>query len=408
MGLGAKVFNFFRPKRDPTSIKNTRLLDTLMGDFKALSDEKGNVTYVSAINAHARNFSKIQMKVFKNDELDKSRIANRINYLLNMKPNHIQSASDFYESIAKEYFGGNLVIVYLEFDYLQLNTPLKALWVVDYLSNSFKVKKTNDGDLIYSFIVDNQETYATSDEIILLTREANVRDVFGKRSKALMQTLNVINTSYQGVEKAVKTAAFIRFLITSTTPLSDNAKKEKAKYFSETFLGTDEGSGVAYADNVAEITQVNTPPKYSNAEEIKTFKDDIYEYLTITPNIIKGDYTEDQWQSYYDSALEPLLNNLALKLTDKIININEILNHQAEIRPISSKLHTASLKTRILIAQQVLKMPVIRPNVINELLYLPLLENGDKEYATLNYIEADKATEYQLNKKGKEDDSDAK
>ena len=42
-----------------------------------------------------------------------------------------------------------------------------------------------------------------------------------------------------------------------------------------------------------------------------------------------------------------------------------------------------------------MKLPVYKPNVITNLLYLPDLENGDKEYATLNFVNADKQDDYQ-------------
>lgn len=395
MGLGAKLMNIFHPNKDPTTI-STKLVDILTSTFTSIQNENNNVTYASAVNTHGRNFSKIQYKVYSKSKEDDSRESLYINYLLNVKPNPITTAPDFYENLAKIYFQGNLVLIFIEYDYkMTTPCPIKALWLVDYLSSSFQVKELN-GKIYYQFSVNNKNMMATDDEVILLTREADVSNIFGKKNNALVQTLQVINTQYQGVEKAVKMSAFVRFLLTSTTPLSDAQKKERAKTFADAFLDINNSTGIAFADSVTQAVKIDAPPKYSNADEIQVFKNDVYEYLTITPPIIKGDFTENQWQSYYEAAMEPLVNKLAVKLTDKLFTQKDIIYHKKEIRGISSKLQTASFNTRILIANALLKMPVVKPNQITNLLYLPDLENGEKEYSTLNYTEADKLNQYQL------------
>jgi hypothetical protein len=56
----------------------------------------------------------------------------------------------------------------------------------------------------------------------------------------------------------------------------------------------------------------------------------------------------------------------------------------------NNRLQTASLSTRVKIAALLLKQPIIKPNDINELLYMKKTEHGDTEYQTLNYTELNK------------------
>lgn len=402
MGIGGKLFNIFHKKRDPTN-KMTKLIEAALGDFIKISSQENNITFLSAINAHTRNFSKAEIKCFKDGELDNSRQSKIINYLLNFKPNSIQVAADFLQCISDDYYQGNLCIIYVEHDYTNIHCPIKSLWVVDYMQESFQVRES-DGKIIYQFRVDGKTVLAKETDIILLARDVSPAKLFGKRSKAIMQTLNVINTSYQGVEKAIKNASFIRFLLTSPTILTNEIKKERAKDFADSFLSVENSSGIAYVDGATEIVQINAPPKYSNAEEIKTFKDDIYEYLGITPKIIKGEYTEDEFQSYYETSIEPLLAKLSQKLTIMFYSQKQILQGYM-IQAIGNRLQTASLKTRVQIASAMLRLPVIKPNTVLDLLYLPPLENGEKEYATLNYVDASKQNEYQNVGKEKEEET---
>ena len=59
------------------------------------------------------------------------------------------------------------------------------------------------------------------------------------------------------------------------------------------------------------------------------------------------------------------------------------------------RLQTASLATRNAIADRYLKLPIIVPNVICDLLLLPHMEGGDKPMASLNFVQANKQNEYQ-------------
>ena len=51
----------------------TKLISSALGDFININSQENNITFLSAINAHARNFSKVEIKCFRNGELDNSR-----------------------------------------------------------------------------------------------------------------------------------------------------------------------------------------------------------------------------------------------------------------------------------------------------------------------------------------------
>ena len=250
MGIGAKIFNMLRPKKDPAlTTKKTTLSELISSSFSATSNAKDNLTYSSVVNVHARHFSKTQMRIYKDGEETEEGFSKRLKFLLNYKPNPVQTASEFYQCICKDYcYSTALIYVEHEYDNYKNPSQIKALWPVDYSDTSFRVKESK-GELIFKFTVDNRDIYASSKEMILLTREVNSSELFGGQNPALKEVLDVISTSYQGVVKAIKTAAVIRFLITSNTPLQDEVKKSRAETFAKNFLDMETSSGVVVADN---------------------------------------------------------------------------------------------------------------------------------------------------------------
>ena len=123
-------------------------------------------------------------------------------------------------------------------------------------------------------------------------------------------------------------------------------------------------------------------------------KREIYGFFGISEKFLTSEYDENSWQSAYEGALEPFINGLSQELTVKLFTAREFsVGNRIEV--VVNPLQTASLSTRIKIAEAYLKLPTIRPNVVCGLLYLPKLDNGDKEVQSLNYVTANKADNYQ-------------
>lgn len=378
----------------PKKLKQPKVsnLDFYIPQFTGKYDPELNTTYVAVCDAHARHLSKIRPFVKRKGEPATGK--EYINNVLGLRLNPKMSSTQGWEIMARDYFMYNNAIAFIEWDFKNYRSPLKAIWPLDPDKNSVQVVKGDTAGQIYiKFILDGQEKIVDYDEVLLITRNAKPSTLLGQGSKAVDQTLKIIQTHYEGVEQAIVQSAFIRFIIQSSTPLTDEVKKKKAADFAKAYLGAD-ATGVAYVDGAQDIKQVDSRAKYANAEEVKTFKDEIYEYLSSNQKILQATYTEDEYQAYYESALEPFVLKLMDELTYKLLTKGEIeKGNRIEIDV--DRLQTASLKTRVMIADRYLKLPVLVPNVVSDLLFLPKSENGDKEYATLNYTDANKQNEYQ-------------
>jgi hypothetical protein len=218
-------------------------------------------------------------------------------------------------------------------------------------------------------------------------------NILGEKNLAIKKVLDIISTNYEGIEQAIKTSAFIRFIVQSTTLLNKEVRESRAKEFAEAYLSKT-SSGVVYLDSAQNIVPVVPNNKYANEGEMKLFENKIYNYMGISEDILKAKFKEDDWNAYYDSSIEPFANKIGQELTYKIFTSKEI-SFGNRIAIVFDKLDTASLKTKIAVAQVVQKLPTYRPNDVNRLLGMPVTENGEKEFSTLNYVDANKQNEYQ-------------
>ena len=387
------IMDFLIAKRKPKTIAATTLAQLLNASFSDYYDTSLNDVYNACINAHARHASVLTPEVFSKDTPSTDPKKDYINRILSLRPNPTTNASAFWERVANQYYSANNAFIWIEWDYLQAKEPLKALWILDPYENNVDFRVTEQGDPVISFKLNGVTKYAKLDDVIHLARNAGP-NILGESNSAIKKVLDIISMNYEGIQAAVKSSAYIRFIVKSGTVLSDDEKERRSNKFAETYLKSGSGTGVIYLDGAQELVPVESKAKYANADEMKIFEDKIYNYLGISQPIVNASFTEDQWQSYYESSLSPFINKLEQELTFKLFSKTEI-SHGNRIAIANDRLRATSMSTKIKVANAYLKLPSFRPNDVMRLLGMPITENGEKEYANLNFTNSKNLDEYQ-------------
>lgn len=397
-----RIINALLGKSKKKSDSSTKMVDLFTPFFSGQCNPALNDTFMSCCQAHARHGAKFAPTVYLGEEpsINKKYITN----LLSLRPNPLMNAPTFWEKVTENYFEVNNVFLYLDFDWSDYKAPLKGIYPLDPDGNQMEVRKGENREIYVRFTMDGELYIVPMSQIVHLARNVNAGEMFGHNNKAIEQVLKVIQVNYEGIEQAIKTSAFLRFIVQTTTPMTDKVLEEKTKYFAEQYLGK-KATGIAYIDSANSIIQVNSQAKYANADEVKLFEEKIYKYLGINEKILFATFNEDEWAAYYESSLEPLVMKIETELTYKIFSEAErAYGNVVRIDP--NRLQTASLKTRVTIASIIQKLPVYVPNTINDLLFVPRTEHGDEEYSTLNYVKADEQSQYQGTGKPSEKNTD--
>jgi len=379
---------FLKPKKDKY-LKSQKLVNLFTPFFSSTVNPKLNDTFMACVNTHAKHISKIKPKVFLNDAPTKNYLTKK----LCISPNPIMEGGSFWEKVATNYYLENNAFIYIDWNVNNLKEPVKALWIIDPISTEVRA----DGEDIYLKFNLNGESITTDiKNVIHLTRNVDTNGIFGTTSPAIDKILKVINTNYEGIEQAIKTSAFLRFVLTHSGPLKDSDRKQKAEDFAKTYLAKD-GTGIAYLDSSTTLTQVNSQAKYANADEMKVFEEKILRYHNISESILTGDFTEIQWQSYYETNIETFTNKLVNELMNKLLFDSDIAKGEKIIVQ-SNSLDVASTQTKINLVQNTKELGIFTQNEYRSLFGYPPIEGGDKSLMSLNFIDASKASEYQLSK----------
>ena len=148
-----------------------------------------------------------------------------------------------------------------------------------------------------------------------------------------------------------------------------------------------------------DYTSINEKSTPISADQLSYVKNAIYDYFGVNENIVQNKFDENQWNAFYEGAIEPIAIQMSQCFTNLLFTENE-RNFGNKITFEANRLQYASNTTKISIVEKLAPLGVLRKNAILEIFNMAPLpdEEGNKVIQSLNWINAEKADEYQTNK----------
>jgi HK97 family phage portal protein len=224
-------------------------------------------------------------------------------------------------------------------------------------------------------------------DVIHLRRHFANNELLGADNGPLRPLLDTAETLTQATAQAAKNAVNIRGILKFTSLVNPAQIKMEKEQFVRDYLGQTNNGGVAAVDQRFEFHPTNITPYSVPAEQINAVNAQICAYLGISPKIVDGSFSEDEFQSFYESTIEPFALLMSLEFTKKC---------GIDVTFTAERLEFSSAKTRISLLRELLPFGVVSVNEARKLLALPPVDDGDRRLQSLNYVSADKADKYQL------------
>ncbi|NMB34061.1 MAG: phage portal protein [Clostridium sp.] len=250
--------------------------------------------------------------------------------------------------------------------------------------------QNDQGELFLRFTLRNGRTMTFRyTDIIHLRKDFNNNEIFGESpAKTLTPLMEIVNTTDQGIVKAIKNSNIIKWLLKYNQTLRPEDLKKQTKQFIDDYMNIEsETVGAAATDAKADAQQVEPKDYVPNHKQMDNTVQRIYSFFNTNAKIIQGSYDEDEWISYYESTVEPDIIQLSGEYTRKLFSRRE-RGFGNKIIFESSNLNFASMQTKLNLVQYV-DRGIMNPNEVRAILNMAPRKGGDEYIRRLDTRPAD-------------------
>ena len=174
---------------------------------------------------------------------------------------------------------------------------------------------------------------------------------------------------------AIRTTQHIRGIVKSTKAMlkPEDVKKMRDQFVTD-FIRNGDRSGIGGLDATTDFTPVKIEPTTASDSQVKIIDGKLLSYFGVSENIIQSKYSEDEWNAFYESVLEPIGLQMSLEFSNKLFTPTEKYFGN-EIIFESNRLQYASNSTKI----QLLRFGtnIMTQNELREIFNLAPREDGD-------------------------------
>lgn len=238
------------------------------------------------------------------------------------------------------------------------------------------------------------------DDVIHIRHRYSINEYMGGNelgqpdNRALLKTLQLNSELLNGVAKSLNASYAVNGILKYSTYLDDEDVQRQFDEFQQKLKNSE--SGILPIDMKAEFTPLERKSALVDDTTLKFIDEKILRNFGVPLCILTGDFTKEQFEAFYSSALEPLVISISQAFTKKLFTEGEkSFGNRIEFYPKEIVFMTMSQKLEMI--------NILSPtgglfeNEKRAILGLrPLEELKGKRFMSLNWIDAENAEQYQV------------
>ena len=394
--LFSKIFGSDKSTDAPQTAETLELVE---GHKAIFTPYKGDffkdADVLACVDAIARNGAKMHPRHIRNyfdkkeGQFKLENLKGNTYRLLAKQPNELQNAYKFYYQVIT-----NLELYNNAFIYMQRDNDLKLTGLYPLNFNEVKLYEYQEKIFVEFKFGRSKRRFVPYSDCIHLTRFTGSDGIFGATQEPLIKVLDIKHAIDEGLVNAIKTTLAIKGILkTQKTLLKPEDVKAMRDQFVKDFVGNGNKYGIGGLDAGTDFQPVNITPTQASDNSVNKIDEKVLKYFGINEHIVLSNYTEDEWNAFYESILEPIGLQMSLEFSNKIFTATE-KGFGNEILFESNRLQYASNKTKIEMLRYANNIMTI--NELREVFNLAPRQDGDVIMQDLNHIDSNIANDYQL------------
>lgn len=357
-------------------------------------------TFRATVDAIASHGSKGQFQAVvmnKDGRIEKIIRNDPMARLLNVRPNDVMTGTEFkYRMIA------NLETKTTAIAYVRWKGSIpEAIYPVDYTNYEFKA--VEGGGYAIEFTDYEGATRALPLECCVVMRKFyNDRIASGDGNGPIYKVLDMSKASDEGFIEFLSVSNKVRGIVKQKRAMLDPEDVKKGQDdFTSRFEHAAKSGGVVAVDSMEDFTPLNIDAKSANAAQMQYINNRIFTYLRTSEKIVQNTYSEQEGMAWREGKIEPIWNLFAEAITAVYFTKHEIECGNKMIMT-GAVMMGLSVNSIVQILTSTRETGELTTNERRELLGYPPVEGGDVRQVSLNYVNADDQSNYQV---GKENDN---
>ena len=374
------------------------------GDYQA-NGNLGESDIVGAIaNVIASNVGKLSPQIVRRSE--EAGLQYKNDYLTRLLSLRWAPELDTYSALYKMasdlvYHSNAYAVIFYTPDFTRVQS------IVPVAASNVRIWESENGVLLFRFTwqYDGKEyTLPYQDVIHIRSRFSSKRFMGTPPDQQLKNTLELLDYTAEGVKAAVRNSSNLKGYLKYNNFIDDKELKKKVKEFQEAYMSVDNTGGIAGLDNTMDFKEINHQTANIPTAQSNFFRDNVYRYYGVNDKILTSSFTEAEWNAFYENVVEPIALQLSLEFTYKLLSERE-RGFGNRVIFTANRLQYATLQTRMAVGGGLFDRGIITINEFRELLYYEPIEDGDVRMISLNYVNVDDQSLYQVGKDDAPEDS---
>lgn len=365
----------FGNNKSTTETETSEQLELVEGNKAIFTPYKGDFyndpDVLACVDAIARNGAKMHPRHIRNFANKMENVKSDLYKLLAKRPNEIQNAYKFYYEVLT-----SLELYNNAFIYMQRDENLKITGLYPLCFTEVKLYEYQSQVWVKFRFGRSKERFVPYSDCLHLTRFVGDDGLFGGSTIPIRKVLDIKHVLDEGIVNAIRTTQSIKGVIKSTKAMlkPEDVKKMRDQFVSDFVDSRKNKSGIGGLDATTDFIPVKIEPTTASDSQMKTIDSKVLAYFGVNEHIIQSNYTEDEWNAFYESVLEPIGLQMSLEFSNKLFTPTEKAFGN-EILFESNRLQYASNKTKIDLVRYAGNIMTI--NEQREIFNLAPVENGD-------------------------------
>ena len=356
---------------------------------------------ISCIVTEMKKLNPTHIRMIDNDPIP---IKGNMRDLLN-EPNQLMTTADFLEKTTwLLMLNYNAFIIPTYYEWTDEKTGQKKRYYDGlYPINPAQVDFIEDagGRLFVNFqFASGYETTINYNDVIHIRKNFSVNEYMGGNdagqpdNAALLETLELNKTLLSGIAKAMKASYAVNGVVKYNTMMDDGATEAALQELERKLRNSE--SGFLPLDMKTEFTPLPRNVAMIDEPTLKFIDEKILRNFGVPLCILRGDFTKEQYNAFYQRTLEPLIISFSQAFTKKLFTPRErAFGNKIELYP--KDLVFMTVEQTLQLVNLLAPTGAMYENEKRTAFGLrPLEELRGKRYISLNWIESQNAGAYQV------------